>query len=131
MIKNYNTKLDWLIKNQKYICSICNDYLNRRDINHFMIDLHHRLRNTQGNRKKYPLFMDSILNLEAVHHGCHINHHGKCGKMSLLQAELAEKYLRENEAIARFANNPWNNEINDLIIWEEIEIYCNSKIYML
>jgi hypothetical protein len=36
-------------------------------------EIHHMLANTQTNRAKYPLFIDSIFNLCPINHDCHMS----------------------------------------------------------
>jgi hypothetical protein len=94
-MKNYEAIKRQLAINQTYTCPVCNGFLG--DYVGGPLDLHHKMRNTKGNRKRYPKLIDNILNLELVHHSCHIDHHGSCGKMADIEAEKFERWLEENQ----------------------------------
>lgn len=67
------------------------------------LDLHHRLKDSKGNRKNFPLFIDSILNLQLIRHGCHID--GKhLEHFTEYQAEKYERCLKKHPMICKFVN---------------------------
>jgi hypothetical protein len=86
-MQNYDLKMQAILFCQGYLCPVCRNVLTGK------VDLHHRMRNTKGNRKRYPLMIDSVHNLEAVHHNCHIDKHGQCGKMSDIEAIEIERMM--------------------------------------
>jgi hypothetical protein len=98
-MKDYDEKKLACMRRQLYRCPVCGESVMHQNI---MLDLHHRMRNTKGNRKRYPLLIDSIENLEAVHHTCHIDHHGSCGKLTDLEAEAIEKMMRSENGLQSF-----------------------------
>lgn len=64
------------------------------------LDLHHKFHNTKWRRKKCPLFIDSLLNLELVHHECHLQHGGLAGSIGDFQAVKWERFLERHGKIA-------------------------------
>jgi hypothetical protein len=103
MIENYKDKFLYLYDLQHKRCPVCNCYFVEGLIK---ADLHHKMRNTKGNREKYKLLIDSILNLQVIPSDCHINKHGKCGTMTDLEARRIETYLQNNPEVEKFVNNP-------------------------
>jgi hypothetical protein len=93
-MKDHHEKKLACMRRQLYICPVCGESLMFQNI---MLDLHHRMRNTKGNRKRYPFMIDSIENLEAVHHNCHICQHGSCGKMTDIEAAEIEARMRADK----------------------------------
>lgn len=100
---NYETKVELLFKIQKMRCPVCNKYVRFDNI-----DLHHKMRNTTGNRKNYPNLINSILNLELVHDECHIYKHGLCGNMSDIEATKYERFLNKHKKINKYLNGNIN-----------------------
>lgn len=90
-MKNYELKKEKLYIQQNGKCPVC-----QKELLIGTTDLHHKMRNTKGNRKRYPLLIDSIYNLELIHHNCHISKHSSCGMMWDIEAEKLEKILKEN-----------------------------------
>jgi len=70
------------------------------------IDLHHALFDTKGNRKNYPLFIHSLLNLFAVLHDCHMGRTsaGKLPFITNYQADKKERILEKKKWISDFVN---------------------------
>ncbi len=68
------------------------------------IDLHHRCRKHKWRIKKWPLFIHSLLNLELLHHTCHLSKDGS--HISDLQAERYETFLQKHKKSADFVNSP-------------------------
>ena len=54
--------------------------------------LHHTLANTKINKKKFPLFVDSIFNLCPINSGCHLTK--PVPRIREQQAILYEQYLQ-------------------------------------
>ena len=86
-MKEYEKIKEELYLKQYGTCLICKKMLVGK------LDLHHKMRNTEGNRIRYPKLINSIHNLELLHHNCHINRHGEAGKLSDVDAEIIEKKL--------------------------------------
>ena len=106
-MKNYETKRDYLMGVQGWWCPICKYDINTQE----KIDLHHTLHNTKPNRKKFPLLIHSIFNLQLVHHSCNTGNWGKSkansfNNMPVLMAEQLEYYLEQRPYMAEWANNP-------------------------
>ena len=57
-------------------------------------DFHHRIHNTKGNRKKFPLFIQSPMNCVPLCRKCHDQYHWKFD-ISERVAEVYEKWLEE------------------------------------
>lgn len=91
-MKDYKNKFEYLYFKQKGICPVCKKIIQWNNA-----DLHHKLRNHKGNRKKYKYFLDSIYNLEIICHDCHINHHGSCGKITEKEAREIEERLQKEK----------------------------------
>ena len=66
-------------------------------------DLHHKCRKHKWRIKKFPLFIHSILNLELLHHTCHLSKDGS--HISDMQAERKERFLERHKKIAKWLNN--------------------------
>jgi hypothetical protein len=116
MIENYIEKMDWMIINQDFKCSGCGlKFIKRPQFAHWKS-------RTEDNVKKWPLFIDSILNASAQD-DCNverINQYGKEPPSDLL-CEKAEAYLRANPTISQYVNKPTNHEFAVEDIWQEIE----------
>lgn len=105
MIPNYWRKLGYLSDHQKGMCAICKSKNIQYDIRQLIVyDLHHAgIHNTKVNRKKYPLFIHSLMNLKMVRHSLHMQY--PCfGKISYLEADKRERFLERHPLIARFVN---------------------------
>ena len=57
-------------------------------------DFHHRIHNTKGNRKKFPLFIQSPMNCVPLCRKCHDQYHWKFDIPERV-AEVYEKWLEE------------------------------------
>lgn len=114
-IKNYEWKFFWLEIRQGLRCK----YTGRNVVYDNDFDLHHKLRNHDGNRINYPLLIHSIINLELIWHPYHIDYHGNCGTMSDERARVIEKYLEKYPIIAQYVNGEIKkinqNEENEII----------------
>jgi hypothetical protein len=53
--------------------------------------LHHKLSDTIINRKRFPLFIDSVFNACPINHNCHLTK--PLPKISEHEAEVYEEYL--------------------------------------
>ena len=99
MITSYFAKQLYLIGKQKGVCPIAKAHGKGA----FAKELHHRLHKTKVNKRLYPIFIDSIWNLIAVDHDNHMMH-GSFGKISVLEAEKREAFLRRHPVIAAAIN---------------------------
>ena len=111
-MKNYEAKWEYLTNKHSYRCPIQKEKQGKDlFIEMFVQDLHHLCHNTKWRREKYPLFLDSILNLRPVSHNYHLRF-GSWGKITDYQAEKYEKFLERHPKIAEWVNNPvgelWN-----------------------
>lgn len=122
---NYTEKALYLYHYQHARCPVCHCYFVEGKA-----DLHHKMRNTAGNRKRYPLLIDSIMNLQLIPTECHINKHGSCGKMTDIEAEKIERYLSQNPVIAEYVNNPQGEGLTIYGIQQD-EIYNSIMGAML
>jgi hypothetical protein len=102
MMDNYGEKLMYLYEKQTYQCPICHDYMSMNEA----LDLHHRAHRHKWRVKKFPLFIDSLLNLELCHSTCHLNKGMGSGHISDMQAEKWERFLERHKKIAQWVNNP-------------------------
>jgi len=101
-MKHYQEKMNYLIRRNGGNCAICGLILfGVRE----KVDLHHRAHNTAWRRRNYPLFIDSVLNLAACHHDCHMERGGH-DPITDYRAERYENYLRRNARIAKWVNCP-------------------------
>jgi hypothetical protein len=66
-------------------------------------ELHHRLHNTKVNKKKYPLFLNSMLNLMPVCNMYHLTN-PSYGKITDYQADKYERFLERHPKICAFVN---------------------------
>ena len=56
-------------------------------------EIHHKLSNTKVNRKKFPLFIESIFNLCPINHDCHMSK--PLPTISEWKAAIYEEWLKE------------------------------------
>ena len=101
MIPNYQEKMRFISAIQLGNCAIARN----EGVVAQITELHHRLHDTKENRKKFPLFINSCLNLLGVNHDKHMVR-GSFGKITDLQAEDIETVLRLNPILEQFVNNP-------------------------
>ena len=67
--------------------------------------LHHtKVHNTKSNKKRYPLLLNSLLNLTPVFNAIHITR-GSWGKISEYNADKIERFLERHPLAARFVND--------------------------
>lgn len=97
MIPDYDEKLTMCLQRQLYACPACGEHLSRYANYGLKVDLHHKMPNTKGNRKRYPRMIDSVENLVACHHACHMNHPADCGSMTDLEAEAIERRMEAEQ----------------------------------
>ena len=97
-MNNYGQKLDDLYKHQKRICPACKESMPYNQ----NLDLHHMRPKAKWAIKKYPLFIHSLINLQLVHHNCHMCR--TCGHWSDYQAEKWQLFLSKHNKIADFVN---------------------------
>ncbi len=97
---NYQAKIVFLNIHQSGQCAI-----SGIELFDSKPDLHHLTHNTKWRRKKFPLFLNSILNLRIVDHIQHLQN-GSALKISDMQAEKYEKFLERHPRMSEFVNNP-------------------------
>ncbi len=68
-MKNYDLKYDYLWRKQNGLCAITHEWLGFGVISMH----HHHVANTRTNRKKFPLFVHSVLNLCLVDSNAHMS----------------------------------------------------------
>lgn len=66
-------------------------------------ELHHRAHNTKRNRKKWPLFIDSVWNLAPVNHDMHMMWPSAL-KIRDDEGDRKEAFLRAHPEVARAVN---------------------------
>jgi hypothetical protein len=117
-IDRYEEKKEWLYKLQNGLCSGCGRTLTCL----VKIDLAHYFPRTNDNLKKYPLFLDSIINISLQCNFCNVNHITQYGKepMTDPEAQKIENYLRANPAVCEWVNNPNIRDFKIKDIMEEI-----------
>lgn len=96
-------KYNYLYYRQDGLCAICGTLMSLNE----KLDMHHKCRRHKWRLKKFPLFIDSIINLELCHHDCHLSKDG--GHISDYQAERYEIFLRNHPKKCSFVNNPVGN----------------------
>ncbi len=105
MIPHYEEKFQYLLNKQDrekgfVYCPIMWD----RNVYIQPDCLHHaKVHNTKINRKRYPLLIDSLLNLIPVWNAGHINC-GSWGKISEYNADKIERFLKRHVKATRFVN---------------------------
>jgi hypothetical protein len=114
LIPNYEIKMRFLSEVQGGNCAIAADEGKVAPIT----ELHHRLHQTKENRKCFPLFINSVLNLTAVNHNFHMQR-PSFGKIYLRTALKIERYLSRKTSVNVWCNNPgygWDGELIMLYI---------------
>lgn len=103
---NYAEKMQYLYKHQEYKCLICGQFLTIQE----GLDLHHKYSNTKHGKRKYPLFINSLLNLSLLHSTCHLN---KCGGLRITDynASRYERFLEKHKNISEWLNNPLTENV--------------------
>ncbi len=108
-MKNAKTKTIYLLNHQGRSedlvafneCPACNKGMLYDDIS-----IQHCTANHDWRRKKYPLFIDSILNLKLIHRSCNTTSHRSFGRISDYNAERYEEFLQRHPLICQWVNNP-------------------------
>jgi hypothetical protein len=101
VVDNYTEKSSYLYNKQSGLCIGCNKPL----LNGEKIDFQHRAHNSDWRREKFPLFIDSLLNLALMHNSCNTTKHRSAGKISDFNAEKYERFLERHPIISDFVNN--------------------------
>ena len=96
----YEEKVEYLVNHYGPICPIAYEKKGRTDR---VGELHHMLHNTKVNRKRFPLFINSLINLRPVSSVYH-KLWPSWGKISDLQAMKYEKFLQKHKRICKFVN---------------------------
>ena len=101
MIPNYEAKMNHIRERQKGNCAIAESLGEKAQITH----PHHRLHKSKVNVAKYPLFIDSTLNLLGVNHAYHMKY-PHFGKITFLRAARIEAMLERHPALSKQVNDP-------------------------
>jgi hypothetical protein len=117
-IDHYDEKGIWMLLNQKFLCSGCGCDLRQVIKPHFA----HYLPRIDQNIIKYRRMIDSIINLTLQCPYCNIGHITQYGKepMTDLEAQRIENYLRANQAVCEWVNNPNSRDFRIEDIMDEI-----------
>lgn len=92
------------IQFRKYGINTCPIYYQLKGRYKTPDSLHHyRIHNTKNNRKRYPLLVDSLLNLLPVFNSYHILNNS-WGKISEFNADKIERFLEKHPRAERFVN---------------------------
>lgn len=100
-INNHYEKTMYLIRKQGFKCAIGSLQGSKST----GTELHHRLHNTKPNRKRYPLFINSIFNLWWVSHYWHMKH-PSAGKPTLIVADEIEVVLGSCNTLREWSQCP-------------------------
>ena len=104
-IPNAEAKMLYLRARQLNRCAIGQDYGHIANCE----ELHHKLHNTEPNRRRYPLLIHSLMNLVGVSRYWHTMH-PYWGRPTLLDADKMEAFLRRHPQIAEKLNDPRTGE---------------------
>ena len=113
MIKNYIWKFNYLAEHYKRKCPIAAAHgviitlpvLFEGQERRPDYDLHHyRIHNLKINRKRWPLLIDSLINLLPVSHGYHMAHGSFGERWGPYRCDQAENYLIKHNKINQFVN---------------------------
>lgn len=99
-MKNYYETLEFLKQWQSDICPVCGKHFELHAEK--KIDLHHQAHNDAHAKMWYPLFVDSVLNLYAINHECHVGNGEDSGNkfhLGDLEAAVFERYLNMAKAV--------------------------------
>ena len=105
-MNNYKHKFLYLAERQDWQCPIAKKYGYSR----ICTELHHKLHNTKTNRKKYPHFIDSMLNLVAVNHDYHMEH-PSYAKVNYILADKYEEFLKRHPRFDKFVNGNFGYDL--------------------
>ena len=101
-IPHHDEKLVYLQRRQYGACPIA---LSHDSVHRWACELHHAgVANSKINRARYPLYVHSVWNLVAVNHDAHMVN-GSFGRISLLEADQREAFLRRHPGIAGWMNS--------------------------
>lgn len=108
MILHYEEKIKYLVEKQKRDEGLEFEYCpityKVKSLYKTPDSLHHtKVHNTKPNKKRYPLLIDSLLNLTPVFNAVHITR-GSWGKISEFNADKIERFLERHVKAARFVN---------------------------
>ncbi len=98
MISEYHKKMTYLLNKQNYICVACKKPLG------LDVTFQHGLANSKMNRKAFPLFIDSLLNLYLLHLLCNTTKYRSYGRITFYQAQKKEAFLLAHSRINKFVN---------------------------
>ena len=104
-IPHAEAKALYLRARQLNICAIGQAYGFAKPVE----ELHHKLHNTEPNRRQYPLLIHSLMNLVGVSRYWHTMH-PYWGRPTLLDADKMEAFLRRHPQIAEKLNDPRTGE---------------------
>ena len=105
-MKVYAEKMRYLLRHQHFECPILAANGREATITSKPDLDHSRVPNTKHNRRKYPLLIDSLLNLRAVDHHAHLHLPRSQVRMSGYNAAKLEAFLRRHPKTAEWVNNP-------------------------
>ena len=98
MISEYHKKMTYLLNKQNYKCAACFEPLG------VDISFQHGLANSKMNRKAFPLFIDSLLNLYLLHLLCNTTKYRSYGRITFYRAEKKEAFLKKHSRCNKFVN---------------------------
>ena len=93
----------------------------------FIVDLHHRMPDSDINRAKYPLFIHSLFNLLPLYHDFHMDNHS-FRSIQDAEAEQKERYLRNNPEVCAFANKVDGDHETERTVKKLLEIKSENWI---
>ena len=99
--KNYEAKMRYIQTRQHGLCAIGKS----RSESFPITELHHMMHNIKMNRRRYPLYIDSVWNLIGVSHDRHMMD-PYWGRINLLEADRREAFLRRHPKIAKWMDDP-------------------------
>lgn len=104
---NYESKLNYLLEHQKrkigsmFKCPACGGVMRADDRS-----MQHRAADSKWRRKKFPLFLNSVLNICIINLWCNVSSHRSFGRINDYWAEKLERFLERHPRIAYWVNNP-------------------------
>jgi len=101
-MKAYAEKMEYLTLRQKWLCPIA---ASKGVKGYGLTQLHHRLHDHKNYRAKYPLFIDSIMNIVAVNHSWHIANPSAL-HLGEYYAGRCERFLERHPRFAMWVNCP-------------------------
>jgi len=76
--------------------------------------LHHRLPNSKINRKRFPLFIDSVFNVVPVDDNFHMKYPG-WGQYKVFEADKIERYIIEHKECLEIGYFKSKEELENLV----------------